>query len=304
MYKSTNIIEDSLKLNIIQVFNIMLICMICIQMIGCSNQNTNLNNDKEGIINSFTTDNSKMKVIDYSEAFNGIEGCAIFFNNGKKEYQVYNQEACEKEVSPCSTFKIMSTLIGLKKGVLTSAETKMNYNGTKYPIEDWNRNLNLKEAFQASCVWYFRSVIDKVGKDNIKQELNKIHYGNCDISEWRGGNINSLPELNGFWLESSLKISPKEQVEILSNIFDGKTDFANENIEILKEIMLVDKIDNLYVYGKTGTGGKDNAWFVGMIENGSEKYSFAVHLNDGKGTDISGQKAKEIALKIISKYYK
>jgi bla regulator protein BlaR1 len=28
--------------------------------------------------------------------------------------------------------------------------------------------------------------------------------------EWRGGNINSLPELNGFWLESSLKISPKE----------------------------------------------------------------------------------------------
>jgi bla regulator protein BlaR1 len=68
--------------------------------------------------------------------------------------------------------------------------------------------------------------------------------------------------------------------------------------------MLVDKIHNLYVYGKTGTGGKDNAWFVGMIENGSEKYSFAVHLNDGKGTDISGQKAKEIALKIISKYYK
>jgi beta-lactamase class D len=28
------------------------------------------------------------------------------------------------------------------------------------------------------------------------------------------------------WLESSLKISPKEQVEVLSNIFNGKTHFS------------------------------------------------------------------------------
>ncbi|WP_279283034.1 hypothetical protein [Clostridium sp. C2-6-12] len=40
-----------------------------------------------------------------------------------------------------------------------------------------------------------------------------------------------------------------------------------------------------------------------MIENGSERYLFSVHLSGGKGNDISAQKAKEIALKIISKYY-
>jgi bla regulator protein blaR1 len=290
-----------------KITNIALIIMICIQMIGCNNQNVKLNNksvdNKESIITSVTSDNSTTKAVDYSEDFSGIEGGAIFYNNDKKEYQVYNEELCEKEVSPCSSFKIISTLIGLKKCILTSAETKMNYNGTKYSIEAWNKDLNLKEAFQASCVWYFRSVIDKVGQDSMLEELNKIHYGNCDISEWRGGNINSLPELNGFWLESSLKISPKEQVEVLSNIFNGKTDFSNENIETLKEIMLVDKNNNVSIYGKTGTGSKNNAWFVGMIENGNEKYSFAVHLNDGKGKEISGQKAKEIALKIISKYY-
>lgn len=287
--------------------NITLICVVCIQILGCSNQDINIKNklvdNKESVINIDTSYNSKINVVDYSEDFNGIDGCAIFLNNNKKEYQIYNQEACEKEVSPCSTFKIISTLIGLKKGVLTSAETKMGYNGTKYPIEDWNRNLNLKEAFKASCVWYFRAVIDKVGNDSIQEELNKLHYGNCDISEWRGGKINYFPELNGFWLESSLKISPKEQAEILSNIFDNKTDFSKENIEILKDIMLVDKIDNLSIYGKTGTGAKDNSWFVGMIDKGTEKYSFAVHLNDGKGTDMSGQKAKEIALKIIKKHY-
>lgn len=290
-----------------KITNIALIIMICIQMIGCNNQNVNLNyksvDNKDGIITSVTSDNSTTKAVDYSEAFSGIEGGAIFYNNDKKEYQVYNEELCEKEVSPCSSFKIISTLIGLKKGVLTSVETKMNYNGTKYSIVDWNKDLNLKEAFQSSCVWYFRSVIDKVGQDSMQEELNKIKYGNCDISEWRGGNINSLPELNGFWLESSLKISPKEQVEVLSKIFNGKTDFSKKNIETLKEIMLVDKNDRVSIYGKTGTGSKANAWFVGMVENENEKYSFAVYLNDGKGNEISGQKAKEIALKIISKYY-
>jgi bla regulator protein BlaR1 len=276
-------------------------------MIGCNNQSANLNDklvdNKESIKTSVTSENSIIKDVDYSEAFSGIEGCAIFYNNDKKEYHIYNEEECNKEVSPCSSFKIISTLIGLQKGVLTSAETKMNYNGTKYSIEEWNKDLNLKEAFQASCVWYFRSVIDKVGQEAMQEELNKIHYGNCDISEWRGGNINLLPELNGFWLESSLKISPKEQVEVLSNIFNDKTDFSNENIEIIKEIMLVDKNNHVSIYGKTGSGGKHNAWFVGMIENGSEKYMFSVHLNDGKGNEISGQKAKEIALKIINKYY-
>lgn len=286
---------------------ITLLFILLIQLIGCNNKNENLNNklidNKEKAIESASGRSVSTKVVDCSEFFDGVEGCTIFYNSNKEEYQVYNEELSEKEVSPCSTFKIISTLVGLKRGVLTSTETKMNYDGTKYPVSSWNGDLNLKEAFQASCVWYFRSVIDKIGQENMREEINKIHYGNCNISEWKGGSINSLPQLNGFWLESSLKISPKEQVEVLSNIFNLKTDLSKENIEILKDIMLIDKNDNASIYGKTGTGYKDNAWFVGMIEKGTEKYFFAIHLNDGKGKEISGQKAKEIALKIITKYY-
>lgn len=287
-------------------YNSVVICMIFMQLMGCNNQNVNLNNksgDKGSFATSITSENATTKIVDYSKAFNGIEGCAIFYNNDKNEYTVYNKEASEIEVSPCSSFKIISTLTGLKNGILTSADTKMKYNGTKYPLEAWNKDLTLKEAFQTSCVWYFRDVIDKVAQDSMQAELNEIHYGNCDIREWKGGNINSLPDLNGFWLESSLKISPKEQVNVLSNIFEGKTDFSSKNIEILKEIMLVEKKGNVSIYGKTGTGFKNNAWFVGWLENGSEKYSFAVHLSDGRGKEISGQIAKEIALKIISEYY-
>lgn len=32
-------------------------------------------------------------------------------------------------------------------------------------------------------------------------------------------------------------------------------------------------------------------------------YFFAIHLNDEKNNDVSGVKAKEIAIKIINRYY-
>ena len=44
----------------------------------------------------------------------------------------------------------------------------MNYNGTQYPNLEWNKNLTLKEAFQTSCIWYFRQVINAVGKMKFK----------------------------------------------------------------------------------------------------------------------------------------
>ncbi len=193
--------------------------------------------------------------------------------------------------------------MGLENGVIHSVESTMDYDGTTYPIDTWNKDLGLKDAFQASCIWYFRKVIDQVGQDEVQKEIDELQYGNCDINEWEGSTINPLPDLNGFWLESSLKITPKEQVETLANIFNGETKYSEQNIEILKEIMLVDKIGSVSIYGKTGSGKSNNAWFVGMIEKDTQRYYLAIHLNDENSKEVSGPKAKEIALNIINEYY-
>lgn len=152
-------------------------------------------------------------------------------------------------------------------------------------------------------IWYFRKVIDSIGKDKIQEELNGLQYGNCDISEWNGSNINPMEMLNGFWLNSSLKISPLEQVEVLQKIFEGQSDYGNDNIEILRRIMLVDESDTQKIYGKTGMSGNGEAWFVGFSEspNGGRKY-FAIYLNDNEQREqVSGTKAKELALEILKK---
>jgi bla regulator protein BlaR1 len=221
---------------------------------------------------------------------------------------MYNEKLCEKRTSPCSTFKIIATIMALENGVVTSVDSKMGYDETVYLMDTWNKDLCLKEAFKESRVWYFRKVIDQLGQREVQKYLNQLGYGNCDISEWDGSGINSAPELNGFWLESSLEISPKEQVNILANIFNDKSDFSKKNINILKDVMFTQKMGDISVYGKTGTGqifktkNRDNGWFVGMFENTKERYYFAVHLND-ENKEVSGPMAKEITLDIINQYY-
>lgn len=240
-------------------------------------------------------------IVDYSDYFQGISGCAVMYDESSDTYFLYGKEKCEKQVSPLSTFKIISALAGLENNVLENQTSTMEYSGVKYPIDTWNSNLTLKEAFETSCVWYFRQVVDMVGQENIHAMLKEIQYGNCDISEWNGSETNSLPELNGFWLESSLEISPKQQVVTLNYIFGSENNFSTDNLEELKNIMHIEELDNGSLYGKTGSGTDGKAWFVGFIEKSDNKIYFAIYLDDMQNREVvSGNKAKEIAISILS----
>ncbi len=294
------------------------IVLLSVMIVGCSNTNSEWQEDNsiareqqtaEGNQNiqgteiakeneiSVVTDN----IVDYSDYFQGISGCAVMYDESSDTYSLYGKERCEKEVSPLSTFKIVSALAGLENNVLENQTSTMEYSGVKYPIDTWNSNLTLKEAFETSCVWYFRQVVDMVGEENIHAMLKEIQYGNCDISEWNGSETNSLPELNGFWLESSLEISPKQQVVTLNYFFGSENNFSTDNLEELKNIMHIAELDNGSLYGKTGSGIDGKAWFVGFIEKSDNKIYFAIYLDDMQNREVvSGNKAKEIAISILS----
>lgn len=264
--------------------------------------------NKSKIENNNKNKKEKINMVDYSDCFEGISGGAIFYNTKNKEYNIYNKELIETRRSPCSTFKIVSTLIGLEKGVINSKESVMGYDGTEYPNKNWNKNLSLEEAFKESCVWYYKKLINKVDAKSVQNILDDLKYGNCDISEWEGDLKNGKGHLNGFWLESSLQISPKEQVQTMEKIFEGDTNFKKEHINILRDIMKIDVNDkNINVYGKTGTGFDEknkcvDAWFVGMLEREGDTYYFAIKSDDSN-KEITGPKVKEVAINIIKKYY-
>lgn len=307
-----------------KVISCIFLCLCIISLYGCGkhkesiSQSAELNNSgtkeitqpteipdpaSDDLIIPENKESPVEEIGNYEDCFDDMEGCAVFYSPDENKYTLYNKDMCNKQVSPCSTFKVISALIGLKNGIINSEDSRMGYNGTQYPVKEWNSDLTLQEAFRTSCVWYFRKIIDGVGKDEVQKELDALTYGNCDISEWEGNHKNQIADLNGFWLESSLKISPKEQVDILTSIFSGETEYSADNIKLLKTIMKIDDSNGLELYGKTGTGTNGNAWFIGFFETAGAANYFAIYLDDEKRNNISGTDAKKVAQAIIEKYY-
>ena len=244
----------------LRLFKITCISAICFIMLsGCSArqekmERTETNQLEQSKIEKKVSESNDEEILDLSDDFSGVNGCAVLYSPSKNKYSLYNKDMAEQEVSPYSTFKIISTLIGLHNNIIKDETSTLNYNGTQYPNPEWNENLTLQKAFQTSCIWYFHQIINSVGEEEVKKELSELEYGNCDVSAWEGSMINPYKELNGFWLGSSLKISPYEQVEVLSRIFESKSFYDSQNVEILKKIMLIEDEQGKKVYGKTGSG--------------------------------------------------
>lgn len=249
---------------------------------------------------------------DWSNYFDGLNGAAVFYDPSQYQYEIYNQELASIQRSPCSTFKIISSVIGLENGVIPSDNSTRKWSGEIFWKDDWNKDINFNEAFRVSCIWYFREVINELGADTIQRDLDKMQYGNRDISDWQGSlnTNNNNPALTGFWVESSLKISAKEQVEVLERIFEGTIEYRPETISQLKKAMLIEdqNLSNYAVYGKTGLGEKDNvvvdSWFTGFVDTTEGNIYFCVYLGKTDGAEVSSVIAKEIALEIISDYLK
>ena len=220
------------------------------------------------------TEGAEIVEAEWSEYFNGLNGTAVLYDVANRRYTVYHDDLASIRRSPCSTFKIISSLTALENGIFEPEDSTRNWSGEIFWNEDWNRDLDFCEAFRTSCVWYYRQLIDDIGKDMMQKELNKLQYGNCDISDWEGrlNTNNNNRALTGFWIESSLLVSPKEQVEVMERIFGEGSDYSEETRNELKQVMLVSEQekDDISVYGKTGMGKAEgvvvDAWFTGFAE--------------------------------------
>ncbi len=246
--------------------------------------------------------------MDWSAYFDGINGTAVIYEPAGDRYQIYNQELALTRRSPCSTFKIISSLIALENGIVNPNESVRTWSGEVFWNEEWNRDIDFPDAFRSSCVWYFREVIDEIGKDMMQESLNELGYGNCDISDWEGrlNTNNNNPVLTGFWIESSLLISPREQAEVMERIFGDSTVYSEETQNQLKQVMLVQEQQNpdIFIYGKTGMGKAYgiviDSWYTGFADVRDKRIYFCVYLGETDRKNVSSAKAKEIAIKIVS----
>jgi bla regulator protein BlaR1 len=245
---------------------------------------------------SGNTSSSKIITEDLSSYFEGFDGCFVLLDKNSSEYKVYNTEKSQKQVPPCSSFKIYNSLIGLETKVVEDENTVFEWDGTKNSIDSWNRDHSMKTAIENSVVWYYQKLASLVGEEKMQEYLDKMGYGNKDIS---GG-------ITKFWLQSSLKISPREQVDMLRRFYEYDLPFSKRNIDIVKKIIVLSESNGAVLSGKTGSGVSPdgsyiNGWFVGYVEKDGNVYIFAANIEpEGDSSkSASGQIAKDIATKIL-----
>lgn len=230
---------------------------------------------------------------DFAQYAPGFTGTFIMFDESEDQYVVFNEVQSKKRLSPCSTFKIYNSLIGLETGVIDIEDvyTLLKWNGKQYSFPQWNRDQTLASATRDSVVWYFQELAARIGTKRMQENLNKIEYGNRDIS---GG-------LTTFWLHSSLQISAREQVDLLYKLYLGKLPVSSENVEVVKRNITLSESNGMRFMGKTGSGfinGKWNlGWFVGCVEKQGKRYFFAANIEAVDGA--TGGKAREIAKAIL-----
>ena len=116
-------------------------------------------------VNKAKTDDSLKKYFDK----NKVDGCFTMLNNADGKITVYNMGLDTQRFSPASTFKIVNSLVGLQTGRITDEKMIIKWDGLKRPVEAWNKDMDMTEAFKVSCVPYYQEVARRIGKDTMQQ---------------------------------------------------------------------------------------------------------------------------------------
>lgn len=195
-----------------------------------------------------------------------------------------------KQMSPCSTFKIPLSLIGYDVLVLKD-ETTPTWDFQE-GYDDWLVSWRVSQSpltwMKCSCVWYSKVLSKEIGLRKIQNYLTSMEYGNQDAS---GGLADPGP-LDPFWINSSIEISPKEQVDFLQKMIRAQLPISSRAIQMTRAILFKEELSEGWkLFAKTGWSGSEitkdgktmeHSWFVGWIEKDHSFYPFAYLIRDKK----------------------
>lgn len=138
-------------------------------------------------------------------------------------------------------------------------------------------------------------IFKKVKFYKIPQLKNKeLNYGNKTIGK----------DVTDFWLDESLRITAFEEIRFLKQLQANNLAFKQEDINLLKELVIDEKSENYVVRAKTGWEGR-YGWYVGYVgyvgyvETKNDVWFFALNIDTKTKEDLSKRKALTLeALKI------
>ena len=181
----------------------------------------------------FNETDHNITYIDLSDVFEGYNGSFVLYDATEDSWQIYNKGLATTRISPASTFKIYSALFSLENRIITPEQSLISWNGQHYMYDLWNADQTLESAMQNSVTWYFQALDRQADLSSIKNYVQEIGYGNQVVEG----------DESSYWINSSLKISPVEQVEMLNKLYYNQFGFSPENIKAVKDSISLDSTD-------------------------------------------------------------
>lgn len=237
------------------------------------------------------------------------DDCFIAKENGKV---VQQEGACSLHQAPCSTFKIVISLMGFNEGILIDAlhpEWPFKEGYSDY-LEVWKQSHNPTAWMKNSCVWYSQVITQKLGMERFKHYVQAFNYGNEDVSGDKGAN-NGLTRA---WLSGSLRISPLQQIEFLTRLEQGKLPVSAHAMAMTQKILFAEELPgNWKLYGKTGAGyflnddgskqlNKQIGWFVGWAQKEQRTIYFVQFVVEKDNKEFTtGKHARELVKQKITR---
>ncbi len=211
---------------------------------SCNRNNIKVHNEWGGIFKKYGIDSA----------------CFELNDNTHEQVYIYNIPRCSKRMSPASTFKIMLSLVGLETAVAPDVDMVIPWNGIKNAREEWNKDMDMKEAFKTSSEPYYQELANKIGAIDLKKYLDTMKYGNMQIGA----------DLQHCWTNNTLQITADEQVGMIKKLYNDKLPFSQRTQRLVRSIMLQEKHPTYNLYYKTGTYVLSDTsylcWVVGFVE--------------------------------------
>lgn len=220
-----------------------------------------------------------------------VRGTFLLYDLKNDTYSVYDKERAEKAFLPASTFKILNSLIALETSAIKDQCETIEWDRRTWRFDEWNQDQTLQTAFRNSVVWAYQELARRIGKKQMQYWVDKADYGNRNISD----------QIDTFWLEGELLISAQQQVEFLKKLYKNQLPFSKRNMDIVKDIMMVEQGGTYILRGKTGwdaRGVPQIGWFVGWLEKASNVYFFALNI------DIVNRKDTNARIGVIKEVFK
>lgn len=187
------------------------------------------------------------------------KACFILRDNNHEAVHYYNKERCLERFSPASTFKIFNSLVALETATAPDEQLVIKWDSVVRTIPDWNRDMNMREAFKASNVGYFQEIARRIGPDDMRHYLDTANYGNKRMEG----------AIDQFWLNDTLQISADEQLGFVKRLYFNELPFSERTQRIVRSMMLQEETPAYKLSYKTGWAklpGKQILWVVGYIE--------------------------------------